>query len=62
MLHLYDIPGFIIHRKNAKITNYFQKELKNYGITTEQCNVICALDSKNKGMTQKELAEFIDKD
>lgn len=59
---LHDIPGFIIHRTNAKLTSYFQSIMKTYGLTSEQWTVISALDKKDKGMTQKELAEFIDKD
>lgn len=62
MLSLHDFPGFMIHRTDAKLTNYFLKQLKPYHITTEQWTVMCALYKKEKGMIQKELAEFIGKD
>jgi DNA-binding MarR family transcriptional regulator len=60
-MHLHDLTGFLIHRTDVKLTNFFIKKLKPFGVTPEQWGVISILDS-HRGMTQKELAAFIDKD
>ncbi len=43
------------------MTNYFTKQLKPYDITPEQWSIISVLNDQN-GLTQKELAEAIDRD
>ncbi|MBY0200345.1 MarR family transcriptional regulator [Priestia megaterium] len=60
-MHLDDLTGYLIHRTDVKLTNYFMKQLKPYGITPEQWGIISILDSQ-KGTTQKELSQEIDKD
>ncbi|WP_339234067.1 MarR family transcriptional regulator [Paenibacillus sp. FSL R5-0517] len=60
-MDLYNITGFLIHRTDIKLTNYFTKQLKPYQVTPEQWNIISYLNT-DKGMNQKELAEAIDRD
>ncbi|GGH51078.1 MULTISPECIES: MarR family winged helix-turn-helix transcriptional regulator [Paenibacillus] len=60
-MDLYHITGFLIHRTDVKLTNYFTKQLKPYEVTPEQWSIISYLDP-DKAMTQKELAEAIDRD
>ncbi|MBY0200339.1 MarR family transcriptional regulator [Priestia megaterium] len=60
-MHLDDLTGYLIHRTDVKLTNYFMRQLKPYGITPEQWGIISILDSQ-KGTTQKELSQEIDKD
>jgi len=60
-MHLEDLTGYLIHRTDVKLTNYFMKQLKPYGVTPEQWSIISILDSQ-KGTTQKELVQKIDKD
>ncbi|PQP81012.1 MarR family transcriptional regulator [Paenibacillus sp. PCH8] len=60
-MDLYNVTGFLIHRTDVKLTNYFTKQLKPYEVTPEQWSIICYLDI-DKAMTQKELAEAIDRD
>ena len=60
-MDLYNVTGFLIHRTDVKLTNYFTKQLKPYHVTPEQWSIICYLDS-DKPLTQKELAEAIDRD
>ncbi|MFD6443374.1 MarR family winged helix-turn-helix transcriptional regulator [Peribacillus sp. NPDC060186] len=60
-MNLYDLTGYLIHRTDVKLTNYFMKQLKPYEVTPEQWSIISILDSQ-KGTTQKELAQKIDKD
>ncbi|MCP1424535.1 MULTISPECIES: MarR family transcriptional regulator [Paenibacillus] len=60
-MDLYNITGFLIHRTDVKLTNYFTKQLKPYKVTPEQWSIISCLDM-DKAMTQKELAEAIDRD
>jgi DNA-binding MarR family transcriptional regulator len=52
-------PFFIIQRTDNKMTNYYLKTLREYGLTIEQWIVIRSLDSNGTAMTQKELAEII---
>ena len=59
-MDLHDLLGYLIHRTDVKMTNYFTKVLKPYGITPEQWSIISVLSSQ-RGTTQKELAEAIDK-
>jgi DNA-binding MarR family transcriptional regulator len=60
-MNLDDLTGYLIHRTDVKLTNYFMKQLKPYEVTPEQWSIISILDSQ-KGTTQKELAQKIDKD
>ncbi|KQY94682.1 MarR family transcriptional regulator [Paenibacillus sp. Root52] len=60
-MDLYNVTGFLIHRTDVKLTNYFTKQLKPYEVTPEQWSIISYLDT-DKAMTQKELAEAIDRD
>ncbi|HEK9098808.1 MarR family transcriptional regulator [Bacillus pfraonensis] len=60
-MDLYDLTGYLVHRTDVKLTNYFMKQLKPYGVTPEQWSLISILDSQ-RGMTQKDLAQTIDKD
>lgn len=59
-MNLHDLAGHLLHRTDVKLTNYFIKKLKPYRVTPKQCGIISVLDSQ-RGTTQKELAEFIDK-
>ncbi|MHA6261351.1 MarR family winged helix-turn-helix transcriptional regulator [Sporosarcina sp. CAU 1771] len=60
-MNLNNLTGYLIHRTDVKMTNYFTKRLKPYGVTPEQWSIISILCHQN-GTTQKELAEAIDKD
>jgi DNA-binding MarR family transcriptional regulator len=60
-MDLYNVTGFLIHRTDVKLTNYFTKQLKPYHVTPEQWSIICYLDS-DRALTQKEIAEAIDRD
>lgn len=59
-MDLHDSIGYLVHRTDVKMTNYFIRRIKPYGITPEQLNIISVLNSQ-RGTTQKELAETIDK-
>jgi DNA-binding MarR family transcriptional regulator len=60
-MDLHDLIGFLVHRTDVKMTNYFTKRLKPYGVTPEQWGIISILCT-HEGTTQKELAVAIDKD
>ncbi|QRG66205.1 MarR family winged helix-turn-helix transcriptional regulator [Brevibacillus choshinensis] len=60
-MELYNITGFLIHRTDVKMTNYFTKQLKPFEMTPEQWSIISVLDGE-RATTQKELAEAIDRD
>ncbi|MBS9802426.1 MarR family winged helix-turn-helix transcriptional regulator [Bacillus toyonensis] len=60
-MNLHDLLGYLVHRTDVKMSNYFTKRLKPYGVTPEQWGIISVLSSQ-RGTTQKELAEAIDKD
>ncbi|ACT02865.1 MarR family winged helix-turn-helix transcriptional regulator [Paenibacillus sp. JDR-2] len=60
-MELYDFTGFQIHRTDVKMNNYFTKQLKPFEITPDQWGILSVLDG-DKGTTQKELAESIDRD
>ncbi|WP_079911040.1 MarR family winged helix-turn-helix transcriptional regulator [Paenibacillus sp. 32352] len=60
-MKLFELTGFLIHRTDVKLTNYFTKKLKPYKVTPEQWGIISVLDDQ-RATTQKELAEAIDRD
>lgn len=60
-MELNQLTGFLIHRTDVKMNNYFTKQLKQYEVTPEQWGILCVLDEE-KATTQKELAEAIDRD
>lgn len=60
-MNLQNLTGYLIHRTDVKLTNYFIKQLKPYGVTPEQWTIISILDSQ-RGTTQKDLAQKADKD
>ncbi|AZN41756.1 MarR family winged helix-turn-helix transcriptional regulator [Paenibacillus albus] len=60
-MNLFDLTGFLIHQTDMKLTNFFVKKLKPYEVTPEQWGIISVLDSE-RAMTQKEVAEAIDRD
>ncbi|KIQ80919.1 MULTISPECIES: MarR family winged helix-turn-helix transcriptional regulator [Bacillus] len=60
-MNLHDLIGYLVHRTDVKMSNYFTKRLKPYGVTPEQWGIISVLSSQ-RGTTQRELAEAIDKD
>ena len=60
-MDLHNLIGYLVHRTDVKMTNYFTKRLKPYGVTPEQWSIISILCSQ-RGTTQKELAAAIDKD
>ncbi|MEQ7049848.1 MarR family transcriptional regulator [Paenibacillaceae sp. P-4] len=60
-MELCNLTGFLIHRTDVKMTNYFTKQLKPYEMTPEQWSIISVLDG-DRPTTQKELAEAIDRD
>ena len=35
-MNLHDLIGYLVHRTDVKMTNYFTKKLKPYGVTPEQ--------------------------
>ncbi|MGF9857815.1 MarR family transcriptional regulator [Priestia endophytica] len=59
-MDLHDLTGYLIHRTDIKLTSYFTRKLKPYGVTPEQWSIISILDDQ-RGITQKELVEAIDK-
>ena len=59
-MDLHDLTGYLIHRTDVKLMNYFKQKLKPYGMTPLRWSIISVLDTQ-KGITQKELAEAIDK-
>lgn len=59
-MELHDLTGYLIHRTDVKLMNYFKQKLKPYGMTPVRWSIISVLDTQ-KGITQKELAEAIDK-
>ncbi|MCA4158211.1 MarR family winged helix-turn-helix transcriptional regulator [Priestia megaterium] len=59
-MDLHDLTGHLIHRTDVRAMNYFKKKLKPYGMTPVRWSIISVLDSQ-KGITQTELAEAIDK-
>ncbi|MED4041122.1 MarR family winged helix-turn-helix transcriptional regulator [Niallia taxi] len=60
-MELHDLIGYLVHRTDVKMTNYFTKRLKPFEVTPEQWGIISVL-CKHEGTTQKELAAAIDKD
>ncbi|WP_042167124.1 MarR family winged helix-turn-helix transcriptional regulator [Paenibacillus gorillae] len=60
-MKLNNLTGFLIHRTDVKLTNFFTKKLKPYNVTPEQWGIISILD-EHRATTQKELAIAIDKD
>ncbi|MFE3893263.1 MarR family winged helix-turn-helix transcriptional regulator [Priestia sp. YIM B13446] len=59
-MDLHDLTSHLIHRTDVKLMNYFKKKLKPYGMTPVRWSIISVLDTQT-GITQKELAEAIDK-
>lgn len=59
-MDLQDMIGYLIHRTDTKLTNYFTDRLKPFDVTPEQWSVIVVLD-KDRGMTQKDLVEASEK-
>lgn len=59
-MDLHDLTSHLIHRTDVRAINYFKKKLKPYGMTPVRWSIISVLDSQ-KGITQTELAEAIDK-
>ena len=59
-MNLHDLTSHLIHRTDVRAMNYFKKKLKPYGMTPVRWSIISVLDSQ-KGITQTELAEAIDK-
>ncbi|NBC73378.1 MarR family winged helix-turn-helix transcriptional regulator [Paenibacillus sacheonensis] len=60
-MELFDLTGFLIHRTDMKLTNFFIRKLKPYSVTPEQWGIISVLDG-DRALTQKEIAEAIDRD
>ena len=59
-MNLHDLTSHLIHRTDVRAMNYFKKKLKPYGMTPVRWSIISVLDSQ-KGISQTELAEAIDK-
>ncbi|SPT89788.1 transcriptional regulator, MarR family [Bacillus cereus] len=51
-MNLHDLIGYLVHRTDVKMTNYFTKKLKPYGVTPEQWGIISVLCSQ-RSTTQK---------
>ncbi|OPH49676.1 MarR family transcriptional regulator [Paenibacillus ferrarius] len=60
-MELNNLTGFLVHRTDVKMTNFFTKILKQYEVTPEQWGIINVLDAE-RATSQKELAEAIDRD
>lgn len=60
-MNILDITGYLVHKTDVKITNFFIRQLKPFGITPEQWGIICVLQ-KDKKTNQKELSKTIDRD
>ncbi len=60
-MNIYNLTGFLVHRTDVKMTNYFIKKLRPYEITPDQWGIISVLDTE-RAVNQKQLAEAIDRD
>ncbi|MFD1887623.1 MarR family winged helix-turn-helix transcriptional regulator [Paenibacillus wenxiniae] len=60
-MNIYSLTGFLVHRTDVKMTNYFIKKLRPYQITPDQWGIISVLDTE-RAVNQKQLAEAIDRD
>ncbi|BFT72283.1 MarR family winged helix-turn-helix transcriptional regulator [Paenibacillus sp. P36] len=60
-MELSNLTGFLVHRTDVKMTNFFTKILKQYEVTPEQWGILLVLDTE-RATSQKELAEAIDRD
>ncbi|NQX57958.1 MarR family winged helix-turn-helix transcriptional regulator [Paenibacillus qinlingensis] len=60
-MEINNLTGFLVHRTDLKMTNFFTKRLKQYEVTPEQWGIILVLDTE-RATSQKELAEAIDRD
>lgn len=60
-MNLHQLTGFLVHRTDVKMTNYFMRTLRPYDITPDQWGIICILDTE-RAVNQKQLAEAIDRD
>ncbi|WP_061859903.1 MarR family winged helix-turn-helix transcriptional regulator [Priestia megaterium] len=59
-MDLHDLTTHLIHRTDVRAMNYFKKKLKPYSMTPVRWSIINVLDTQ-KGITQTELAEAVDK-
>ena len=39
-MNLHDLIGYLVHRTDVKMTNYFTKKLKPFGVTPEQWGLL----------------------
>lgn len=60
-MNLHQLTGFLVHRTDVKMTNYFMRTLRPYDITPDQWGIISILDTE-RAVNQKQLAEAIDRD
>ncbi|MBA2941088.1 MarR family transcriptional regulator [Paenibacillus sp. CGMCC 1.16610] len=60
-MELNHLTGFLVHRTDLKMTNFFTKILKQHEVTPEQWGILLVLDTE-RATSQKELAEAIDRD
>ncbi|WP_188067532.1 MarR family winged helix-turn-helix transcriptional regulator [Brevibacillus brevis] len=60
-MELFNLTGFLLHRTDMKMTNYFKKRLKQLEITPEQWGILSVMDGE-RVITQKELSDAIDRD
>ncbi|ATF12141.1 MarR family transcriptional regulator [Brevibacillus sp. HB1.2] len=60
-MELFNLTGFLLHRTDMKMTNYFKKRLKQFEITPEQWGILSVMDGE-RAITQKELSDAIDRD
>ncbi|KMZ42068.1 MULTISPECIES: MarR family transcriptional regulator [Bacillales] len=60
-MELFNLTGFLLHRTDMKMTNYFKKRLKQLEITPEQWGILSVMDGE-RAITQKELSDAIDRD
>ncbi|CAI8906574.1 MarR family transcriptional regulator [Brevibacillus sp. IT-7CA2] len=60
-MELFNLTGFLLHRTDMKMTNYFKKRLKQFEITPEQWGILSVMDGE-RAITQKDLSDAIDRD
>lgn len=60
-MNILEITGYLLHKTDVKLTNFFIRQLKPFGVTPEQWSIICVLQ-KDKETNQKELSKAIDRD
>ena len=60
MMELNNLTGFLVHRTDVKMTNFFTKKLKQYEVTPEQWGIIMYLTRKEQRARKSLLKPLIE--